>query len=213
MVRLRPVSPDLLTREVAERVLRQAERDAHGWTRVGVDGADAARPAALADALVQPLRVRGHPVVRVRAEDHLRPMSLRFERGRRDPDSFYEDWLDVDGLRREVLDPLGPGGSGRIRPVRWDAVADRASRAGFVDLAPGGVLILSGALLLGGGLPLDVTVHLDLSPAALARRTPAELAWTLPAYERYREEVAPGGWADVVARVDHAHRPAMLEPG
>ena len=79
------------------------------------------RPGPLADALVDPLRVRGHPVVRVRAADQLRPASLRLERGRTDPDSFYDDWLDADGLRREVLDPLGPGGavgSGRCAGTR-----------------------------------------------------------------------------------------------
>jgi hypothetical protein len=141
----------------------------------------------------------------------LRPASQRFERGRVDPDSFYDDWLDVDGLRREVLDPLGTAGAGRIRPVRWDAGADRASRSGFVLLPPGGVLILSGPLLLGRGLALDLTVHLDLSAAALLRRTADENQWMLPAYERYREEVAPASFADVVVRMDDARHPAMLD--
>jgi hypothetical protein len=203
-----PVSPDRLAVTVADRVAALA---GDRWVRVGVDGADAARPQDLADALVDLLRVRGRAAVRVRAEDHLRPASLRYERGRDDPDSFYDDWLDEPGLRREVLDPLGPGGSGRIRPIRWDAAADRASRSGFTDVPPGGVLILSGPLLLGRGLPLEFTVHLDLSPAALARRTPPEAAWTLPAFDRYRDEVSPSLIADLVVRVDDARRPAILD--
>ncbi len=200
------MSPEVLVQELAERIT-----NVEGWVRVGIDGADAARPAELADALVDPVRLRGRLVIRVRTVDHLRPASLRFERGRTDPDSFYEDWLDVDGLRREVLEPLATGGTGRIRPSRWDAAADRADRTDYVRVPARGVVLLSGPLMLGRGLPLDLTVHLDLSPAALVRRTPVDLAWTLPAYRRYAEEVAPAQVADVVVRVDDARHPAVAE--
>jgi hypothetical protein len=211
-MRVRPISPDRLAGQVADRAARLAgELDPDRWLRMGVDGAAVARPDELADSLVELLKVRGRGVVRVRAEDQLRPASLRYERGRRDPDSFYEDFLDADGLRREVLDPLGAGGSGRIRPVRWDAVADRASRTGFETMPAGAILILSGPLLLGRGLPLDLTVHLELSPAALARRTADEDDWTLDAYQRYRDEVGPTLIADVAVRVDDARHPALLE--
>ena len=205
-MRIRPVSPDVLVDDLADRVARRP-----GWLRVAIDGAEASQPAALADALVAPLRLRGRETVRIRTEDHLRPASLRFERGRTDPDSFYDDWLDAEGLVREVLEPLGRGGSGRIRPVRWDAQADRASRTGFEELAEGTVAVLSGQLLLGRGLPLDLTVHLDLSPGALARRTAPELAWTLPAYARYAEEVDPVALADLVVRMDDPRHPAIVE--
>ena len=201
------MSPEALAEGLAARV---AERT--GWVRVAIDGADASRPADLADTLMTPLRLRGREVVRVRGEDHLRPASLRYERGRTDPDSFYDDWLDAEGLIREVLEPLEPGGTGRIRPVRWDAGLDRARRSDFEQAPPDAVLILSGALLLGRGLPLDVTIHVNLSPAALARRTPPELAWTLPAYARYEEEVNPSAWADLVVRADDPRHPAIVEP-
>jgi hypothetical protein len=106
---------------------------------------------------------------------------------------------------------LSVGGTGRVRPAHWDAAADRAVRGGEVEVPPGGVLLLSGALLLGGGLDVDLTVHLEQSPAALARRTPPELAWTLPAYARYAAEVAPAAWADVVVRMDDPRHPAVVE--
>jgi hypothetical protein len=73
------------------------------------------------------------------------------------------------------------------------------------------VLLLSGPLLLGHGLPLELTVHVELSPAALARRTPAELAWTLPAYERYAREVDPAAWVDVLVRADDPRHPAIVD--
>jgi hypothetical protein len=205
-VRIQPVTPEVLVADLAERVVRLP-----GRIRVAIDGADASRPAELADALVAPLRTRGRDVVRVLAEDQLRSASLRFERGRTDPDSFYDDWLDAAGLIREVLVPAGPDGDGAVRPVRWDAAVDRASRQGFYPLADGGVVLVSGPLLLGRGLPFDLTVHLDLSPGALARRTPAELEWTLPAYARYADEVDPTALADVVVRVDDPRHPALVE--
>ena len=205
-MRIRPVSPGALLDDLADHISRRP-----GWIRVAIDGADGSQPADLADALVAPLRLRGREAVRVRSEDHWRPASLRLEHGRVDPDSFYDEWLDAEGLVREVLEPLGPGGSGSIRRVRWDAGADRASRTDFQNQPEGTVLILSGPLLLGRGLPLDLTVHLDLSPGALARNTAPELAWTLPAYARYAEDVDPTTLADIVVRMDDPRHPALVD--
>jgi hypothetical protein len=75
------------------------------------------------------------------------------------------------------------------------------------------VLLLSGALILGAGLALDLVVHLDLSPAALARATPAADRWALPAYQRYTSEVQPSLVADVVVRVDDPRHPALVSLG
>jgi hypothetical protein len=204
-LRVRPVSPEALVEELADRLAGSG-----GPTRVAVDGAPAARPEALADALVDPLRLRGRPAVRVRTDDFLRPASLRFELGRTNPDSFYTAWVDEAGLRREVLDPAGPGGTGKIITRLWNAETDRATREPYADLPTGAVVIVSGALLLGAGLPFDLSVHLELSPAALARRTGPAEAWTLPAYARYADEVDPASFADVVVRMDHPARPALV---
>jgi hypothetical protein len=72
-------------------------------------------------------------------------------------------------------------------------------------------VLLDGALLLGRGLTFDLTVHLWLSPAALARRTPEEQRWTLPAYARYTDDAAPQHNADVVVRADDPNHPAVVE--
>ncbi|MFE9959923.1 uridine kinase [Micromonospora sp. NPDC005299] len=209
-MRVRPITPELLVAELADRLAAAA---VPGRLRVAVDGPPAAEPDALAAALVDPLRAAGRPVLHVRAADFLRPASIRLEHGRTNPDAYYEGWVDEAGLRREVLDPAGPAGSGRLLPSLWDAAADRASRAPYVDLPPGGVVLVSGALLLGGGLPFDVAVHLVLSPAALDRRTDPALRWTLPAFARYADEVDPASFADVVVRADDPRHPALVEAG
>jgi hypothetical protein len=196
-VRFQPVSFAALVDQVVERVMSQP-----GQLRLAVDGHPSADPGKFADALVDPLRVRGREVIRVTARDFMRPASLRFERGRTDPDSRYDDWLDVSGLRREVLS------GDQVRPSLWNTETDRATRVPYIPLPPDGIVVLDGELLLGRGLPFDLSVHLWLSPGALARRTPAAEEWSLPAFVRYENEVEPLRQADFAVRVDDANHPA-----
>lgn len=206
---VRPVTPEVLIDDIVEAIARRAAD--RPWTRVAIDGADAADPGAVADALVAPLRLLGMPVLRVRARDFLRPASVRLEYGRADAESYLWGTLDDMGLRREVLEPLAPGGTGRVLPSLWDAERDRATRAAYTELPPGGVLILDGPLLLGKGLPLDLTVHLWLSVGALTRRTAPEDAWTLEALTRYSTQIRPDREADILVRYDHPAHPALVE--
>jgi hypothetical protein len=210
-MRVRPISPPALIEEIADAATDWLDASGRRWLRLAVDGPPPAEPDHVAAALVGPLRVRGRAALHVRSEDFLRPASVRLERGRTNPDAYYEDRLDAAGLRREALDRLGPDGTGRVLPALWDTATDRAARADYVALPPGGVLLVSGPLLLGAGLPFDLVVHLAMSAAALARRVDPDLAWTLPAYHRYAEEVGPRSLADVVVRVDDPRHPAVVD--
>jgi hypothetical protein len=206
-VRVVPVSFDSLVEDLTDQL---ASRESDSRLRVALDGSYAADPARLADALAGPLRVRGRPAVRIDTGDFLRAASLRLEFGRTNPDSFYSGWFDEAGLMREVLVPAGAGGSGRIVTRLWDAGRDRAAREPYQELPGNAIVLVSGPLLLGSGLPFDFTVHLELSAGALARRTAEDQRWTLPAYRRYADEVAPETFADVVVRLDDPRRPALV---
>jgi hypothetical protein len=155
----------------------------------------------------------GRPAVVVPATGFYRPASLRLEHGRTDPDARYTDWLDVRALAREVLDPLGRGGSGRYLPALWDLERDRAVRAQPQSMPDGGVLLVPGALLQGVGLSFDVVVHLRVAPAARRRLTAPQQAWELPAFDRYDDEVDPMSLADAVVLADHPDRPALVLGG
>jgi len=172
-VRVRPVSRESLIDSIASEVVDRAGGDR---LRVAIDGAIGLEPDAWADALVDELRDRGGFALHVSVRDFLLPASQRFEYGRQSPDAFYEGWRDERGLRREVLDPAAPegGGSGRVLPALWRTDIDRSARADYITLPPGGLVIVSGEFLLGSGLPFEYSVHLTCSPAALARRTPAD---------------------------------------
>jgi hypothetical protein len=110
-----------------------------------------------------------------------------------------------------VLDPFAD--TGRALPELRDPVTDRSLRADVVQLPDDGVVVVSGTVLLGRWLPFDVTVHVRLSAAALARRTPPGEAWTLPALERYAAERDPEAVADLVVRADDPRHPALVRRG
>ncbi len=188
--------------------------------RVGLDGPVAADTAALADAVGAALADLAVPVARVRGSDWLRARSLRLESGRHDPDAYYEGWLDGSALRREVLDPLGPGGAGRWLARLRDPATDRPYRARPVASVRGLVLVVDGPFLARRELAdaFDLVVHLQVSRAAQERRLPDEDRVRVPpAWERYVEETDPaprvldaGG---LVVRFDHPDRPAVVAPG
>lgn len=171
---------------------------------MALDGPPCAQPELLADALAAPVQALGRYFAHVHADTFWRDASLRLEYGREDVES-YLNWLDAGALDREVL-----SAAGSYLPSLRDPVTNRATRVERVDLPDGAVLVISGAFLLGLGLPFDRTVHLQVSPAARARRTPAADAWTLPAFDRYDAEVDPAAVADLVIKVDDPGHPALL---
>jgi hypothetical protein len=199
--RWRPSSPDRLPADLARHLAEYS-----GVVRVAVDGAPCARPDVLAEALLDPLRTLGRPAVHLRSASFWKDASLRFEYGREDTDS-YPDWVDAAALQREVLTPVLA--SGHYLPSLRDPVTNRSTREAARSAGPDTVLIVSGELLLGLGLEFDRAVHLQLSAAARARRTPEQDAWTLPAFDRYDAEVEPSEVADMVIRVDDPLHPAV----
>ncbi len=211
------VAPEQLPELLADRLAARLP-DGHA-ARVAVDGPDCARPGELAAAVLEPLRRRGHQAHHVPSELFWRDASLRLEYGREDLDS-YRQWLDLAALRREVLAPLGPGGEGRFLPSLRDPATNRSTRAARLAAGPGDVVIVSGGMLLdrlAAGPPdvrpdgpgFDLTIHLAVSPAARARRTAAELHWTLPAFDDYDRSARPQGRAAVVVRLDDPKHPAL----
>lgn len=177
-----------------------------GIVRVAVDGPPCADPDGFAAALVDPLRSRGRPAAHVLASSFWRDASLRLEAGREDVES-YLSWLDAEALRREVLDAVVT--SGQFLPSLRDPATNRSTRERPRPAEPGLVLLVSGQLLLRHRLPFDRTVHLTVSPAARGRRTPAEAAWTLPAFDAYDDDVRPAETADIAIKLDDPRHPAI----
>ncbi|MEB3961671.1 uridine kinase [Streptomyces kunmingensis] len=210
-VRLEAITWDRLGDALAERLLDLKPSDGSPWPKVAFDGAPAARPGDLAARVAEALRVRGRTCLPVGTEGFLRPASLRYEFGHEDEESYYSGWFDTGALWREVFGPLEPDGTGRVLPDLWDPVTDRATRSPYVQLPPGGALLLHGPFLLNHWFPFDLTVHVSLTPGALRRRTPEADRWTLPAFARYESETGPGERADIVVRADDPRHPAWSQ--
>jgi hypothetical protein len=208
---VRPVTPEGLGGLVANRAL------AAPGLRVGIDGPAAQDAHALADAVSAELGRRAVPVARVCCDDFLRARSLRLEHGD-DPDAFADGWYDLAAVRREVLDPMQPDGAWRTwLPRLRDPGTDRPYREPRRDAAPATVIVLDGRFLARREIAdaVDVLVHLEVSPAARARRVPAvEQARVLPAWERYLTCYDPAASAAVIVRYDRPSHPAVrARPG
>jgi len=205
--RYAPVTAELLAERLAEACRRR--QPAGHPLRLALDGPACADTAELTERLTELLQAAGRPVALVDPRTFYRDASLRLEYGRTDVESFYRGWLDDGALRREVLDPVGS--SGRYLPSLRDPVSNRSTRAQPAELASTGVLLVRGELLLGIGLPFDLTAHFSVSRQARRRLTDPELQWTLPAFDRYDHEVDPAAIADLVIRYDDPRHPALLD--
>ena len=136
----------------------------------------------------------------------MRPRSIRLEHGE-DPHAPWGRWYDDPGLRRELLDPLGPGGSLHATCSLWDVDPDRATREPRRPAPPGAVAVVDGPFLLRWELAdgFDLVVHLQTSAAAIGRR-----GGTGPSWARYLGEVDPAARAGLVVRHDDPRHPALV---
>ena len=198
-----PLTPALLVETLADLIHVRA---GVGVLRIAVDGPVCVDPGGTATRVVERLREFGHQSVLVESRYFCRDASVRLEYGRTDADAFYERWIDVAALEREVL---GRAVTQLYLPTLRDPDTNRTTRADYESLAPGAVVVVSGELLLGQGLSFDLSVHLATSSAARRRRTPPALLWTLPAFDRYEAEVSPGEIADVVVAMNDPAHPAI----
>jgi len=205
-VKFTPVDAGSFPSQLAQLFIERHDRE-HPL-RVAFDGPRCAELGTMAFSVSNHLRAAGRPVALIDAETFYRDAALRFEHGKTDLESFYSGWLDIPALNREVLTRVAD--SGRYLPSLRDPATNRSTRAEPAVLATPGILILTGELLLGGGLALDVTLHASVSRSARRRLTPAEWAWTLPAFDRYDIDVDPASVADMVLRYDDPRHPAVF---
>jgi len=204
-VRFTPLTPERLADDIAHWIVELPQEH----PRVGIDGAAEIGATALADAIAPRLGELGRPGLRASTSWWWRPASLRLELGRTDTDMLLGGWVDGGALRRELLDPLGPTGSGSHLVRLRDPVTDRSVRDSRVAAPPRAALLLDGPFLLADQLPLDAVVHLQTTRSTLARALPADRQWWLDGFDRYRIEDRPAEQAVAVIAYDHPRAPAI----
>ncbi|MGC0363870.1 hypothetical protein ABH922_001854 [Rhodococcus sp. 27YEA15] len=172
---------------------------------VAVDGADCAQPHTLAAVVATAALDRQRPSAVVSVHDYIRPASLRLEFGHDDALSYRTLWFDYSALDREVI--TAARSRGTWLPRLWDERTDRSARAERRTVHERQVIVVAGPMLLGRGLDFDVTVRLDMSEAALRRRTAGSDQWTVDALLEHRRSVSEQ--VDVEVKYDHPDRPAV----
>jgi uridine kinase len=166
--------------------------------RVGIDGVDAAGKTSLADELRPLLEARGRPVVRATVDGFHRPRAERYRRGPTSPEGYYRDSFDYAALRRELLEPLGPGGSRLHRTRVFDLHADEATDDPDVSAPVDAVLLVDGVFLFRPELNdcWDFRVFVAVDPDEGLRRALVrdEELFGSPdeALRRYRNRYVPG---------------------
>ncbi|HET9140980.1 uridine kinase [Actinophytocola sp.] len=113
-------------------------------TRVGVDGVDGAGKTVFADELGVALAALGRPVIRAGTDSFHNPLAVRYRLGPGSPEGFFRDSFDYATLRAVLLDPLGPGGTGRYRRAVFDHETDSAVDAPVQIAPPDAILVFDG---------------------------------------------------------------------
>jgi uridine kinase len=140
--------------------------------RVGIDGIDAAGKTTLANELAGLVAARGFPVVRTTIDGFHQSRLVRYQRGRDSAEGYYLDSFDLEALRSELLDPLGPGGNREFRTMVFDVASDLPVVAPIRHADPDAVLLFDGVFLMRPELAgcWELVIFVDCSPEEAIRR-------------------------------------------
>ncbi|MCT9812328.1 hypothetical protein N0K08_16930 [Acidovorax sp. Be4] len=130
--------------EIVQAILRAQNT---GVTRVGIDGVDGAGKTRFADGLAQALELQGVKAIRASVDGFHHPRAVRYQRGRFSSEGFYRDSYDYACLKRVLLDPLSPGGSGDYRCAAFDHQTDAPVDAQLQTAKAGEILVFDGIFL------------------------------------------------------------------
>jgi uridine kinase len=191
--------------------------------RVAVDGVSGAGKTTFADELTAQLRQAGRSVIRASVDDFHRPKAQRYRLGRDSPDGHYLESYDYERLRRELLDPLLPGGSRLYRSTIFDCARDRAIATEPVLAQDGSILVVDGLFLNRDELQhywdvsIFLTVPFDIAIERCARRdgsargvTDASNRRYIVGETRYIKECRPRERASIVIDNSELSRPVRL---
>jgi uridine kinase len=174
------------------------------------------------------LTMPSRPVARVSMDGYHHRRAHRHRQGRLSADGYYEDAYDLDRAARELLQPLGPGGTRRYRDRIIDLATDEPADS-WADASPETVLVVDGSFLQRAELRdhWDEVIYLDVAfevaltrgvardAAAFGGRDAATEAFTQryhAAGHRYLAEVDPRRRATIVVDNHDLAHPRLVRP-
>ena len=225
MITTKPRS--VLIRELA--VLIAVEIQTHPL-RVAIDGIDASGKTMLADELIVPLQELGRPVIRASVDGFLNPRAFRYRLGANSPEGYYQDSFNYESILKNLLYPLGPGGSLRYRTSAYDYRRDTSIDEPLKTAPQDAVLLIDGVFLLRPELRSywDYSVFVEVSfdravPRAVERdNTQTEVPedqseiWLkyqkryIPGQKIYLETAQPKTYADIILDNNDLAHPILI---
>ena len=166
--------------------------------RVAIDGVDASGKTTLADELTAFIEAEGRPVIRASIDGFHNPANVRHARGKTSPEGYYFDSFNYDVLIKQLLIPLGPGGSLQYSSVVFDYRHDNQIQQEKRQSEKNAILLFDGVFLLRDELIgyWDYTVFVDATFDVTLRRALArdiKLFGTAAEVEsRYKRRYIPG---------------------
>jgi uridine kinase len=192
--------------------------------RLGIDGRSAAGKTTIGDELASLLRSNGRQCFRASIDDFHPPgYKHRAMAGAFTPETYLREGYDYAAFRQLLLEPLGPGGTRRVRLNFWNSQDDLPFREDWVAFPEDAILIADGAFLL---IPMlrflwDFVIWMDVDwETMLERASSRDVAWVgsaalvreryltgwIPRHQWYEETLRPRELVDVeVDNKDIAH--------
>jgi len=198
-----------------------------GTLRVGVDGVDGAGKTWFADELASAIRARSRPVIRSSVDGFHNPRDTRYQRGRSSPIGFYMDSYNYAALKRFLLEPLSPGGSGCYHKAVFDYVSDSPVSQEFEQAESGSVLVFDGIFLhrpeLRGYWDYSIFLEVDFEisiPRGAARGAgfgspdpeAIENQRYIEGQKQYLRESTPQRYATIVINNNDLWAPRVVKP-
>ena len=135
-----------------DRLLSRIALDIHElssdrFIRVGIDGVDGAGKSIFANEVAEELQKLGRNVIRASVDGFHNPQAIRYQRGRTSPEGFFHDSYNYAALKKLLLNPLSPGGSGRYQSAAFDHFTDTTLITNEAQAPSGSILIFDGIFL------------------------------------------------------------------
>lgn len=145
-----------------------------GRLRVAVDGLTAAGKTSFGHELAGALRDLGRPTMRASLDDFKHPWQHAREHGydRVSGEGYYRNAHDFRSARDLLLDPAGPGGSGRVALCGHDPLTGQDHRGTRITAPPDAVLVVDGVFALRPEYDgcWEYRIWLDVDPQTAMRR-------------------------------------------
>lgn len=133
--------------------------------RIAIDGYTGAGKTSFGHELGHTVAEGGRPVFRASLDDFKRPWRDRNLNDRESGEGYYRNAQDFDAIRRLLLEPGSPTGTGLVALCSIDPITQVDHSSSVVELPDGGVLIVDGVFAfrpeLNAHWDIRIWLHVD----------------------------------------------------